>query len=153
MSWLEHRIPPPVVLIVVGAAMWVVSRFDAAVAIDTVPRIAVALGWVVTGVAFAVSGARAFRSAGTTINPMHPDQATSLVTGGVFRYSRNPMYVGLTAILIGWAVFLAAPWTFLGPVLFALYITRFQIVPEERILAAKFGADYAVYRRKVRRWL
>jgi protein-S-isoprenylcysteine O-methyltransferase Ste14 len=153
MSWLEHRIPPPIVLLVFGALMWVVSRIDGIVAIEPVSRIAVALGWVVTGVAFAVAGAMAFRHAGTTINPVRPDQATSLVTGGIFGMSRNPMYVGLTAALVGWAVFLASPWAFLGPVLFALYITRFQIVPEERILAAKFGAEYEVYRSKVRRWL
>ena len=153
MSWLEHRIPPPIVLVIFGAAMWGIAEFDGAVAIDPLPRIAVALGWVITGVAFAVSGARAFRRARTTINPVQPDQATSLVTESVFRVSRNPMYVGLTAVLLGWAVFLASPWAFLGPVVFALYITRFQIVPEERILASKFGADYTAYRNKVRRWL
>jgi protein-S-isoprenylcysteine O-methyltransferase Ste14 len=153
MSWLEHRIPPPIVLIVFGAAMWAVSRFDAAVAIELMLRIVVALGWAVTGVAFAVTGAEAFRRASTTINPVRPDQATSLVTTGIFRFTRNPMYVGLTALLLGWAVFLASPWAFLGPALFALYITQFQIIPEERILAAKFGAEYKVYRSKVRRWL
>ena len=153
MNWLEHRIPPPIVLIAFGAVMWLVSRFDAAVAIEVLPRIAVASGWVATGVAFAMAGAGAFRRASTTINPVRPDQATSLVTGGVFRYTRNPMYLGLTAVLVGWAVFLASPWSFLGPVLFALYINRLQIIPEERILAAKFGADYEAYRKKVRRWL
>jgi protein-S-isoprenylcysteine O-methyltransferase Ste14 len=153
MSWLEHRIPPPIVLIVFGAVMWVLSRFDFPVALEPLPRIPVALGWVVTGVAFAVAGAREFRRASTTINPVQPDLATSLVTSGIFRYTRNPMYVGLTAILFGWAVFLAAPWTIFAPIFFALYITRFQIIPEERILAAKFGADYEAYLNKVRRWL
>src|SRR5580698_5352054 len=130
MRWLEHRIPPPIVLIIVGAAMWIVSRFGGAVAIEPLPRIAVASGWAMTGIAFAVSGARQFRRASTTINPVRPDQATSLVTGGIFRYTRNPMYAGLAGVLIGWAVFLACPWAFLGPAVFALYITRFQIVPE-----------------------
>jgi protein-S-isoprenylcysteine O-methyltransferase Ste14 len=153
MRWLEHRIPPPIVLIVFGTAMWAVSMLDGAVAIEPVSRLTVALGWALTGAAFAVSGARAFRRARTTIDPLHPDQATSLVTGGVFRLTRNPMYVGLTAICIGWAVFLASPWAFSGPILLVLYLTRFQIIPEERILAAKFGADYESYRNKARRWL
>jgi protein-S-isoprenylcysteine O-methyltransferase Ste14 len=63
------------------------------------------------------------------------------------------MYVGLTAELLGWAVWLSNPWVFLGPVAFMLYITRFQIIPEERAMSLKFGRDYDEYRKRVRRWL
>ena len=63
------------------------------------------------------------------------------------------MYAGLAALLLAWAVYLAVPWAFLGPLAFVLAITRFQIVPEERVLLEKFGTAYADYRRQVRRWL
>lgn len=76
-----------------------------------------------------------------------------MVTGGVYRLTRNPMYVGLTLLLTTWAVWLAVPWTFLGPVVFALFTHCFQILPEERVMSAKFGRAYEDYRRRVRRWL
>jgi len=63
------------------------------------------------------------------------------------------MYVGLTAVLVGWAIQLSVPWVFLGPVAFMLYITRFQIIPEERVMSSKFGPAYDEYRQHVRRWL
>lgn len=75
------------------------------------------------------------------------------MVGGVYRYTRNPMYLGLTMLLLAWTLYLAVPAALAGPLLFAAYITRFQIIPEERVLAQKFGADYAAYLRKVRQWL
>jgi len=99
------------------------------------------------------SGMLAFRRAKTTINPVQIDAASSVVSNGVFRYTRNPMYVGLTAALTSWAVWLAVPWTLLGPVVFALFIHRFQILPEERVMSARFGREYDEYRLRVRRWM
>jgi protein-S-isoprenylcysteine O-methyltransferase Ste14 len=94
-----------------------------------------------------------FRRARTTVNPLRPGTASTLVTGGIYRHTRNPMYLGLSIILLGWAVYLAnAPALLLLPG-FVLYIYRFQIVPEERTLAALFGAEYQAYRTRVRRWL
>jgi protein-S-isoprenylcysteine O-methyltransferase Ste14 len=104
-------------------------------------------------VILAILGVWAFRQAKTTVNPVNPEKASSVVTGGVYSYTRNPMYVGLTALLVGWAIWLSAPWVFLGPVAFMLYLMRFQIIPEERIMSAKFGRDYDDYRNRVRRWL
>lgn len=100
-----------------------------------------------------LSGVMAFRRARTTVNPLNPEAATALVIVGVYRYTRNPMYVGLATMLVGWAVYLAAPLALLGPPIFVLFIARFQIVPEERALAEKFGREFADYRKKVRRWL
>jgi protein-S-isoprenylcysteine O-methyltransferase Ste14 len=77
----------------------------------------------------------------------------SLVTGGIYRYTRNPMYVGLVFVLVGWAAFLASLWTLVGPLACALYLQRFQIEPEERVLGERFGAAYADYAASVRRWL
>ena len=63
------------------------------------------------------------------------------------------MYLGLLVMLMGWAIYLLNVWAMLGPVIFAVFITRFQIKPEERILSSLFGKEYAEYSSKVRRWL
>jgi protein-S-isoprenylcysteine O-methyltransferase Ste14 len=89
----------------------------------------------------------------TTINPMSPNKTSALVTGGIYRLSRNPMYVGLFLFLMAWAIQLSMLWPFIGPVLFVIYINRFQITPEERVMESKFGDEYSVYKNKVRRWL
>jgi protein-S-isoprenylcysteine O-methyltransferase Ste14 len=95
----------------------------------------------------------AFRRANTTINPVKIEAASSIVTNGIYRYTRNPMYVGLTLLLAGWAIHIAVPFVLLGPLVFILYITRFQIIPEERVLTSKFGGEYRKYQERVRRWL
>lgn len=105
------------------------------------------------GACFDLAGLRAFRKAHTTINPLRPDRAAAVVTTGVYRVTRNPMYLGLVLILLGLALYLASPWAVLGPPVFVAYITRYQIQPEERVLAAHFGAPYTAYCAQVRRWL
>ena len=84
---------------------------------------------------------------------MDPSKASQLVTAGVFRVSRNPMYLGMTLLLIGLALWLgsASPW--LIPPLFVIIITVAQIIPEEHALGQVFGEPYAAYRRRVRRWV
>ncbi len=84
---------------------------------------------------------------------MKPEAASTLVCSGVYRVTRNPMYLGLLLVLTGWAVHLSCAWTLIGPLAFKLYIDRFQIAPEERALSGKFGADYSAYATRVRRWL
>jgi protein-S-isoprenylcysteine O-methyltransferase Ste14 len=87
------------------------------------------------------------------VDPTNPEKSTSVVTGGIYRFSRNPMYLGFLLVLAGLAAYLSTPVTLAGPVLFLLYMNRFQILPEERILTKRFGADYENYLRRVRRWL
>ena len=153
MSALELKIPPPVVALLIGAAMWFASRrgplLDVPLLVRTVAFIVIALA----GAATALAGDLEFRRAKTTINPFKPQNATALVTLGVYRFTRNPMYLGLTLLIVGWAAFLCSAWAVAGPVVFVLYISRFQIEPEEKILSAKFGAAYAEYVSRVRRWL
>ena len=153
MNALELRIPPPVIALLVAAAMWGISLASPSVDVPARVRMAAAIILALAGVGTAFSGAAAFRHAKTTVNPRKPDTATSLVTSGVYRFTRNPMYVGLGLILLGWAVFLSAALAFLGPVAFILYISRFQIAPEETALSRVFGAAYSAYRAQVRRWL
>ena len=87
------------------------------------------------------------------MSPLKPDTASRLVTSGVYGFTRNPMYLGLCLVLAGWAFFLSSPLMLLGPLAFILYITRFQIVPEERSLSSLFGEAFADYQAKVRRWI
>lgn len=153
MSWLEHRLPPPVVALLLAAGMWWLAAWPPAWPWTGEGRWPLVLALVVVGLLFDLSGLVVFLRQRTTINPLRPERASSLVTGGVYRITRNPMYVGLCCLLLAWALFLWSPWTLLGPVLFVAWITRLQIVPEERELERKFGDDYRAYRARVRRWL
>jgi protein-S-isoprenylcysteine O-methyltransferase Ste14 len=117
------------------------------------PRHAVTALLVLVGLGFDVAGLLAFRASRTTVNPLRPHRASALVSGGVYRITRNPMYVGLLLLLLAWAVHLAALWPLAVLPLFVLYIGRFQIAPEERALHRLFGDEYRAYVARVRRWL
>lgn len=153
MQTLELKVPPPIVAFLVGVAMWMVARLLPAAHLAGEVRRMFAGICAGFGVIVAFLGFWAFRQAKTTINPVNPEKASSLVTSGIYSYTRNPMYVGLTAVLVGWAIWLSAPWALLGPVALMLYLTRFQILPEERVMSSKFDAAYDDYRKRVRRWL
>lgn len=153
MKKLENKIPPPVLVLVLAAAMWGTATFQTPIQIEPAWRIGLLLALNVTALVFGVGGIMAFRRAKTTINPVQIDQASRVVSGGIYRVTRNPMYIGLTALLTTWAVFLALPLALLGPVLFVLFTARFQILPEERVMSAKFGKEYDEYRKRVPRWL
>jgi protein-S-isoprenylcysteine O-methyltransferase Ste14 len=148
---LELRIPPPVVLIVVACGMWALSKLWPVLALPAARAVGIAL--MLAGFALNITGVVTVRRAKTTFNPLRPDTTTALVSTGVFGVSRNPMYLGMLVILLGWAVHLFSPPALLGPVVFVLYINRFQIVPEERTLQGLFGASFTDYTAKVRRWL
>lgn len=153
MPNLELRIPPPLVATLVGSAMWGVSLIAPGIDIPAVWRSAAVLVLVLIGAGFELSGIFAFRRAKTTVNPLRPDTSSRLVSSGVYRWTRNPMYVGLVFMLLAWATYLACAWAVLGLPVFVLYITRFQIRPEEKALAALFGRHYTDYQARVRRWL
>lgn len=133
--------------------MWLVAPYGPALGLGGAPRYAAAIVLAAIGVMFDLLGLLAFRASRTTINPMRPERTAVLVTGGVYRISRNPMYVGMLFLLLGWATYLSALLPFLGPIIFVLYITRFQIRPEERVLSQLFGEQYSHYLARVRRWL
>jgi protein-S-isoprenylcysteine O-methyltransferase Ste14 len=153
MPNLEHRVPPPVVGLLLALAMWLLAKLPPVFHLATWLREGLALLLVAGGVTFDALGLLAFVRQRTTVNPLHPENASALVTGGVYRVTRNPMYVGMALLLTAWAVDLSAAWPFLGPVAFVLYMNRFQIAPEERALGARFGASWTAYAARVRRWL
>ena len=153
MSVLELKVPPPIVALVLALLMWLTPAVAGLMQIPYPGRVLSALVLVCIGQSIAIAGIVAFRRAKTTVNPVKASMASSLVIQGVYRYTRNPMYVGLLLTLLAWAVFLANPFAVLWLVVFVLYITRFQIIPEERALASLFGAEYAAYKARVRRWV
>ena len=153
MRLLELRIPPLVVVAAAALLMWLIARGLPALHIDLAgTTFAAAVLWCI-GIIMAAAGVLEFRRARTTTNPLAPQDASTLVTGGVYRFSRNPMYVGFVTVLLGWAVFLSNPAVLIVVLACVCYLTRFQIVPEERVLEKTFGPEFEAYRRAVRRWL
>lgn len=153
MHRLELKIPPLVVLVFVGGLMWWAARMVPAAEFHVPARRAVATGIAAVGVGIAVAGVVSFRRAKTTVNPLNPETASALVASGIYRRTRNPMYLGAFVALLGWAVFLANAVAFILTPLFVVYMNRFQIGPEERALTALFGPQFSEYCGKVRRWL
>ncbi|HEY8249602.1 MAG TPA: isoprenylcysteine carboxylmethyltransferase family protein [Burkholderiales bacterium] len=150
---LENRVPPPIVAACVGALMlaaaWALPMLNVEIPGATLAAILVATA----SVTIALAGVIQFARAGTTVNPLQPDAASSLVDGGVYRWTRNPMYAGMAGVLLAWAIYLSSIAALAVLPLFVLYLNRFQIVPEERALEARFGAEFERYRNEVRRWL
>jgi protein-S-isoprenylcysteine O-methyltransferase Ste14 len=150
---LELKIPPPVVAVVLMAAMWAISQASSPIDSLHFVRVSAAIAIAAIGLGIDISALISFRRAHTTVNPMKPGKTSSLVTTGIFRYTRNPMYVGLLLVLFGWALFLPSDWALVGPLAFVLYIGRFQIAPEERVLSGLFGEQFSEYMARVRRWV
>jgi protein-S-isoprenylcysteine O-methyltransferase Ste14 len=152
MSPLEHRVPPPLVAIAAAVLMWGISRLVAPLA-DSPLTTALAVLVALVGLGCAAAGLLAFSRARTTSNPFRPAEASALVTGGIYRFTRNPMYLGLLTVLLAWAIYLSSLAALVVLPLFVAYMNRFQIGPEERALSGLFGEQYAAYCGRVRRWL
>lgn len=150
---LDHKVPPPVVAVLIAVAMWGISAYRPALPLSPEITQVLVLLLVIVGVSFDLSGLLAFRQSKTTINPMSPNKTSALVTSGIYRFTRNPMYVGIVLFLTAWAIQLSMLWPFIGPVIFIIFINRFQIAPEELVMQSKFGNEYTAYKNKVRRWL
>ena len=153
MKSLALKVPPPAQVIITAAAMVGVSKAAPALKFSFSGSTALAVGLGMIGVGSSIMGVAQFKKAQTTPNPQALEQVSSLVTDGVYRYSRNPMYVGLVLILLGWAFYLSHFLTFVLLPIFILYMTRFQIQPEEQMMAQKFGKTYQAYVSRVRRWI
>lgn len=150
MNILELKVPPVGVGIMVAGAAWGAAGLDVHPLFRSVP---VSVVLVAAGFAVALAGVAAFRKAKTTVDPFQPDKATSLVSSGVYRFSRNPMYLGMLLVLLGWAVYLGDVLAYLVTLLFIPYMTRFQIKPEERVMRQMFGEEFDEFAGHVRRWI
>lgn len=145
---LENRVPPPVVAAAAAAVQRGLPRRE-----PSTLRRAAAAAVVLGSGALAVQAELLFRGSGTTFNPLAPEQASSLVTGGSFALTRNPMYVAMGGVLLAHGVARGHLSQLLPLAAWAAFIDRFQIVPEERALTGVFGEEYDAYRRRVRRWV
>lgn len=140
-------------MLLAAALMWSMHRWWPIVRLLAAPWTRIGTLPIAAGILVAAAAIAQFSRSRTTLNPLEPSRASSLVTTGIFTFSRNPMYLGLVLLLTGWALWLgsASPW--FVPPLFAILLYRVQIVPEERALAVLFGEAYVAYRHRVRRWI
>jgi protein-S-isoprenylcysteine O-methyltransferase Ste14 len=153
MHWLELKIPPLIVWLIFAGAMLGVTHAVPRLSFTLAQSPAIALALVAFGAAVAFAGVVAFRDKRTTVNPLTPGASSSVVSSGIYRISRNPMYLGFLLALAGWAVYLSNAGAALLLPVFVAYLTQYQIKPEERSLLAKFGSEFAQYMSRVRRWL
>lgn len=153
MNALELRVPPLLLVLITGAFMWLAAVLFPGFAVSILWRVALVIACATAGAGVALAGVLAFRHAHTTINPTTPEASSTVVASGIYRRTRNPMYLGFLLMLAAWSLYLSSVAAMLFLPLFVLYMNRFQIAPEERALAAKFGTQYGAYMQEVRRWL
>ena len=151
-AWLDNRIPPPLVGLCCALGMYLTADATANTALAFKPNYWLALPLLLAALACMFLSIREFARHRTTVNPLNPASASNLVSGGIFGYSRNPMYLAMLLILaslgLAWGSWLAVLWLLLA----MLYLQCFQIYPEERALQALFGDSYVNYCQRVRRW-
>jgi protein-S-isoprenylcysteine O-methyltransferase Ste14 len=146
--------PPPLIAlaaVVFGLALdWLMPAYMLSVLLTWPERITIAVVLFAVGAGVAIPALRGFRAAGTHVEPWKP--ASALVTGGIFGWLRNPMYVGLTLFLVALSLALASDWMLVMTILFALVIHFGVVKREERYLEAKFGDAYRQYKARVPRY-
>lgn len=153
MKSLNNTIPPPLLALIFAAIMWGIAAITPNLGLTGSANLWLALGFIGSGVGVCLAGVVSFRFAKTTVNPLKPDTASTLVTAGIYQYTRNPMYLGFSLSLVGWALYLSSLWAMTGVGAYMLFIQNFQIKPEEAALQTLFGDDFKHYQQKVRRWL
>lgn len=153
MSSLELKVPPLALVAAVAALMALLARWFPALDFTLPAKVVAVAALAAAGATFAALGVRAFVRARTTLDPRVPHESSRLVRSGVYRASRNPMYLGMLLLLAAWGLHLGNLAALLGLPAFVLYMNRFQIGPEERLLRQKFGPEFDQYRAAVRRWL
>lgn len=153
MSKLALKIPPLLLVFIFATLMWL-CQFALPISLynQSVAQLLMAVFELVGG-GIILTGALAFKQAQTTVNPTKPEATTALVKGGIYQYTRNPMYLGMLCCLLGWGLYLANPVTLLFILGFILYINRFQIKPEEQMLTQLFQQEFIDYSASVRRWI
>ncbi|MHC1782286.1 MAG: isoprenylcysteine carboxylmethyltransferase family protein [Anaerolineaceae bacterium] len=154
MKHLDLKILPDVVLLITAAVMCGAARLTPPLAgLPLLTRVIAGGIPFLLGLAIVQAAGLEFRRASTSTDPLRPGSASALVTSGIYRFSRNPMYLGMAVVLLGWGLFLMNFISLALVSFFVTYITLFQILPEERLLAARFGDVYRSYGKKVRRWI
>lgn len=153
LTKLDRKIPPLLYWLLLALIAWALAQFMPGYRLPQTGTLAVGLVVACLGVAAALTAAWQFARCHTTLSPLHPQRAQVLVTSGMFRLSRNPMYLGMLLLLLGWVFVLGGLSGGIVIALFIAVITRFQILPEERMLLKRFGDEFLLYKNKVRRWI
>ncbi|HEX7858875.1 MAG TPA: isoprenylcysteine carboxylmethyltransferase family protein [Verrucomicrobiae bacterium] len=150
---LELKVPPLVVVMIAALLIWVGAVYLPEFSFRF--RFQSVLGWVIGVLGFigCFLGFLEFRRSKTTLNPTKPGTSSSLVQTGIYRHTRNPMYLGFLLMLVAWAIVMGNVISFLVLPGFVIYLNRFQIQPEERALTSIFGDEFTAYRSGVRRWI
>ena len=145
------KIPPPLVVLIL-----VISTFFSSKKIDLIQipfQTSIAIFILSVGILILINPVLKFIKSKTTINPIKFKKVNKLVTSGIYRYSRNPMYLGMLMIVVSSSIFYLNIYSILTPLFFYLWINIFQIKREEVFLTEKFGEDYLSYKKKTRRWI
>lgn len=153
MKALELKIPPALLALIFGAGMWAIDQLFPQFKQNWLWHNTAAQLVFGLAVVLIVAGIISFRMAKTTVDPTHPEKATTIVNTGVYKFTRNPMYLGFLLGLLAFVLNLANPITLIFLPMFLLYMNQFQIKPEERALTALFGESYLQYCKTVRRWI
>ena len=148
---MNNKIPPPLVTLFFGLCIFFTKPFFPE--FSSVFLNVISLLLLVVGISILVSAVSSFREYKTTINPIKIEKASSLVTAKIFRFSRNPMYLGMLIILMSLSFkFNIIGGLFILP-LFVLFITKFQIIPEEAAMEKIFTDEFIKYKATTRRWI
>lgn len=153
MKYFELKIPPLLVFVIFAGLMWLTPLAFELEKVHLQYNHIYLFSFLSLALIILFISAYSFKKAHTTVNPIKPNNSSSLVTTGIYRFTRNPMYVSFTLLLISWGVFLATMETLVFIPLFIAYINFFQIIPEEKALLGIFGQPYSDYKNKVRRWV
>jgi protein-S-isoprenylcysteine O-methyltransferase Ste14 len=155
MKKLELKIPPVAFLIFFAFSMWLSARFFPTSQMEFLGRLNLyfSITFAVIGMVILLIAIWEFKKAKTTILPMNPEHTIRLITSGIFKFSRNPIYLGLLTFLVSWGFYLSSLISFLSIGFFIFCLNSLQIVPEERMLEKIFGATYLNYKSRVRRWI
>ena len=147
------KIPPPIYMLLIAGLMWLLDRFLPVMTLFPSPWNKCGFFVIIAALFMDGMSLMQFFRVHTTINPLHPENTKQLVITGTYRYTRNPMYLGLLFVLLGWAIILGSLSPYLVLPVFIWLITIEQILPEEFVLEQKFADEYRDYKKSVNRWL
>ena len=148
---MKTKIPPPILALVMIVLIYLSSFFIESTTFNYQGSLSVLV--LILGLACAIPSFKLFARYKTTISPLKPSDATALVTEGMYRYSRNPMYLGLLLLTIASTIWFGTWFGIIINILFIFLINFLQIIPEEKALLEIFGEEYEEYKKNVRRWI
>ena len=149
---MRLRLPPALIFLIFAGLMYLLSKFLPVGHFDFFGRMILLKSLIVIALLIGIIALIQFGLKKTTINPAKPDDTSSLITSGLYDYSRNPMYLALLLVLLALGLYLQNAFNTLLVGGFVYYMNRFQIIPEEEVLSKKFGQEYKLYLKAVRRW-